>query len=106
MAELRHSSSLGSRAGSSPKKRDDTASPLIHDHRAENDDEGRIRHSFRDRDRPNWFNSPFFSDDPRVSQHSSKISFLLVLIIMIAAVISIFSIVNQLVSNAYIVTFF
>ncbi|KAJ0038965.1 hypothetical protein Pint_22847 [Pistacia integerrima] len=96
MAELRHSSSLGSRTGSSPMKRDDTASPLIHEHRADNDDEGRVRHSFRDRDRPNWFNFPFFSDDPRVSQHSSKISLFLVLFIILAAGISVFSIVNRL----------
>ncbi|KAL5759971.1 hypothetical protein ACOSP7_018474 [Xanthoceras sorbifolium] len=101
MAELRHSSSLGSRAGSSPMKRDDTASPLIHDHHtttaaAADDDGGRSRHSSRDRDRTIWSYFPFFIDDPRVSQHNSRISLFLVVFIIIAGLISVLSILNRL----------
>lgn len=98
MAELRHSSSLGARAGSSPMKRDDTASPLIHEHQADDDDDGRSRHPFRDRDRPIWSYFSFLSDDPRVFQHNSRISLFLVLFIVVVGVISVFSIVNHLVS--------
>ncbi|KAK1576210.1 hypothetical protein Q3G72_011913 [Acer saccharum] len=98
MAELRHSSSLGSRAGSSPMKRDDTASPLIHDHQniTTDDDDGRSRHPFRDRDRTIWSYFPFFIDDPRVSQHNSRISLFLVVFIIIAGLISVLSILNRL----------
>ncbi|KAJ4710989.1 O-fucosyltransferase family protein [Melia azedarach] len=96
MAELRHSSSLGARAGSSPMKRDDTASPLIHEHQADDDDDGRSRHPFRDRDRPIWSYFSFLSDDPRVFQHNSRISLFLVLFIVVVGVISVFSIVNHL----------
>ncbi|GKV23023.1 hypothetical protein SLEP1_g32813 [Rubroshorea leprosula] len=98
MAELRHSSSLGSRAATaSPKKRDEDASPLIHDQITDDD---HPRHIFRDRDRPFWSNfhclCPFLTDDPRVSQHSSKISLILLFIISVAGVISVFSIVHRL----------
>ncbi|KAF9603434.1 hypothetical protein IFM89_036135 [Coptis chinensis] len=56
MAELRHSSSLGSRASSSPKKRDDdsssTNSPLIiSENQLDDDDDDDNRHFSRDRDR-------------------------------------------------------
>ncbi|GFY88210.1 O-fucosyltransferase family protein [Actinidia rufa] len=47
MAEFRHSSSMGSRAVSSPRKRDDVASPLVPENLPD-DDGGRDRHS-RDR---------------------------------------------------------
>ncbi|OMO60280.1 GDP-fucose protein O-fucosyltransferase [Corchorus capsularis] len=97
MAELRHSSSsLGSRASSSPMKRDEDASPLIHDPQDDDDD----RHSFRDRDRSFWSQFsppfPFFKDDPRVSQHASRISLLVLLLVAIAGLISIFSILHRL----------
>lgn len=98
MAELRHSSSLGSRAGSSPMKRDDTASPLIHEQHADDDDDGRSRHLFRDRVRSIWSYFPFVSDDPRVSQQNSRISLCLALFVVVAGLISILSIVNHLVS--------
>lgn len=103
MAELRHSSSLGSRAGSSPMKRDDTASPLIHEQHADDDDDGRSRHLFRDRVRSIWSYFPFLSDDPRVSQQNSRISLCLALFVVVAGLISILSIVNHLVS--YLVLF-
>ncbi|GLT74602.1 hypothetical protein SLA2020_463900 [Shorea laevis] len=97
MAELRHSSSLGSRATTSPMKRDEDASPLIHDHNAVDD---HLRHTFRDRDRPFWSNfhswCPLFTDDPRVSHHGSRISFALLFIVAVAGVISVFSIVHRL----------
>ncbi|KAH9708603.1 protein PECTIC ARABINOGALACTAN SYNTHESIS-RELATED [Citrus sinensis] len=96
MAELRHSSSLGSRAGSSPMKRDDTASPLIHEQHADDDDDGRSRHLFRDRVRSIWSYFPFLSDDPRVSQQNSRISLCLALFVVVAGLISILSIVNHL----------
>lgn len=96
MAELRHSSSLGSRAGSSPMKRDDTASPLIHEQHADDDDDGRSRHLFRDRVRSIWLYFPFLSDDPRVSQQNSRISLCLALFVVVAGLISILSIVNHL----------
>ncbi|XP_021292722.1 uncharacterized protein At1g04910 [Herrania umbratica] len=101
MAELRHSSSsLGSRASSSPMKRDEDTSPLIHDHIPQDDDDDHPRHSVRDRDRSFWSQlqsfSPFFNDDPRVSQHGSRISLLLLLFVAIAGLISLFSILHRL----------
>ena len=104
MVELRHSSSsLGSRPSSSPKKRDEDDSPLIHDHVPRDDDDDHPRHSLRDRDRSFWSQIhsffPFFNDDPRVSQHASRISLLLLLFVAIAGFISIFSILHRLVRN-------
>lgn len=101
LAELRHSGSIGTRAASSPRKRDEDSSPLIHDHEPAND---HIRHSSRDRERPFWSHlshiiCPFLSDDPRVSQHSSKIYLLLLAILVMAGLGSVFSIVNRLVST-------
>ncbi|KAL4348013.1 hypothetical protein GQ457_17G001050 [Hibiscus cannabinus] len=104
MVELRHSgSSLGSRASSSPMKRDEDASPLIHDHISQDaDDEDHPRHTPRDRDRAFWFQThslfPFLNDDPRFSQHSSRISLLLLLLIAVAGLISVFSILQRLTS--------
>lgn len=110
MAELRHSSSLGSRASSSPMKRDGDSSPLIpdnhhhHHHQLDDDDhDDRDRHSSKDRDRPflsHHFHSlcPFFNDDSRVSPHTSRISLFFIFFLVLVALISIFSIVNKWVS--------
>ncbi|AES72149.2 putative GDP-fucose protein O-fucosyltransferase [Medicago truncatula] len=95
MAELRHSSSLGARATSSPMKRDGDSSPLIPDNDLSDD-----RHSPKDRDRPpcSHFHHlcSFFTDDPRVSLHNSKISIFLVSLLILAGVISVFTILNKL----------
>ena len=92
MAELRHSSSVGARASSSPMKRDEDASPLIHG--TTHDDDHR-HHFSRDRDRSFW---SFLSDDPRVfSLLNSKISLFLVAVFAIVGLISAFSIFNRLV---------
>lgn len=95
MAELRHSSSLGARATSSPMKRDGDSSPLIPDNDLSDD-----RHSPKDRDRPpcSHFHHlcSFFTDDPRVSLHNSKISIFLVSLLIIVGVISVFTILNKL----------
>lgn len=95
MAELRHSSSLGARATSSPMKRDGDSSPLIPDNDLSDD-----RHSPKDRDRPpcSHFHHlcSFFTDDPRVSLHNSKISIFLVSLLILVGVISVFTILNKL----------
>lgn len=104
MVELRHSISIGSRASSSPMKRDgDSSSPLIPDSQP-NDDEDHDRPSSKDRDRSFWYHChsicPFFSDDARFPPYNSRIwlFFLLFLLLLLAALISVFSIVNRLVS--------
>lgn len=106
MAELRHSSSLGSRASSSsPMKRDDDSSPLVPDSRPFDDDGDGGRHSSsRDRDRPLWSQlhslwPPHFSDDPRVAPRGSRIAIFLLLVVALVGLISIFSIVRHLVSG-------
>lgn len=102
MVELRHSSSIGSRATSSPMKRDDVSSPLFPDSQP-NDDDDHDRHASKDRDRPSWYNfqslCPFFSDDARVSPYNSRISLFFIFVIVLAGAISVFSIVNRLVST-------
>ncbi|XP_039069531.1 protein PECTIC ARABINOGALACTAN SYNTHESIS-RELATED-like isoform X2 [Hibiscus syriacus] len=100
MVELRHSSSsLGSRAASSPVKRDNDASPLIHDHFSPHA-EDHPRHSSRDRDRSFWWqiHSFFYSfkDDPRFSQRGSRISLFVLILVAIVGLISIFSILHRL----------
>ncbi|KAK8322463.1 hypothetical protein V6Z12_A12G168400 [Gossypium hirsutum] len=100
MVELRHpSSSLGSRVASSPMKRDEDTSPLIHDHFSQHV-EDHPRHSSRDRERSFWWQTysffPFSKDDPRFSQRGSRISLFLLLFVAIAGLISIFSILHQL----------
>lgn len=102
MAELRHSSSLGSRATSSPMKRDGESSPLVADSRPDDDDDG--RHSARDRDRGLWNHlhtlyTLHFADDHRVSPHYSRISVFLLVALALAVLISVFSIVSRLVSG-------
>ncbi|KAL6983791.1 hypothetical protein U1Q18_017166 [Sarracenia purpurea var. burkii] len=101
MAELRHSSSMGSRAVSSPRKRDDVASPLVPEDLPDDDDGGgRDRHP-RDRFRSFLSNfhslCPYFGDDSRFHPHNSKISLFLLVIILLAGLIAIFSVLNRLV---------
>ncbi|WJX33592.1 hypothetical protein P8452_21783 [Trifolium repens] len=97
MAELRHSSSLGSRATSSPMKRDAAAdsSPLIPENDISDD-----RHSPKDRDRPlcSHFHyvSSFFTDDPRVPFHNSRISIFITLLLILVGLISLFTILHKL----------
>ncbi|WJX39645.1 hypothetical protein P8452_27167 [Trifolium repens] len=98
MAELRHSSSsLGSRATSSPMKRDAAAdsSPLIPENDISDD-----RHSPKDRDRPlcSHFHyvSSFFTDDPRVPLHNSRISIFITLLLILVGLISLFTILHKL----------
>ncbi|KAJ8758866.1 hypothetical protein K2173_002645 [Erythroxylum novogranatense] len=97
MAELRHSSSLGGRASSSPMKRDGDVSPLIQD--SVHDDDDRRHHFSRDRDRPFWSSLIFsyFGDDPRFSLHSLRTPSLIVLAILVfAGLTSVYSIYNRL----------
>ena len=90
--ELRHSSSLGARASSSPMKRDEDASPPIHGTTHDDDDR---HHLSRDRDRSFW---SFVSDDPRVfSLLTSRISPILIAVFFIVGLISAFFIFNRLV---------
>ncbi|KAF5195079.1 O-fucosyltransferase, partial [Thalictrum thalictroides] len=103
MAELRHSSSIGSRASSSPMKRDEDTTPFIIPEDQPNDDDDDDddnRHSSRDRDRPFWHNFyNFFSDDTRVSLHHSnnnKISLALLSLLLLAGFISLPLIWNRL----------
>lgn len=99
MVELRHSSSIGSRAASSPLKRDDDASPFFPDNHQDDDDD-HDRHSSKDRDRPCWYNfqSICFNDDTRFSPHNSRIWLFFGLVLVLAGLIAVFSIVNRLVS--------
>ncbi|KAF5940049.1 hypothetical protein HYC85_021216 [Camellia sinensis] len=101
MAELRYASSMGNRAVSSPRKRDEISSPLVPETlpQGQDDDDGRDRHS---RDRVHFFFPnfqslcPYFGDDSRFHLHNSKISIFLLLLVLLAAFISIFSILNRL----------
>ena len=99
MAELRHSSSIGTRATPSPLKRDEDSSPFLPDNPTDHYD----RHSSRDRDRdrPFWSNfhsiCPYFSDEPRVSPHNYKISLFWILLVILVGFISISAILNGLV---------
>ncbi|XP_054822254.1 protein PECTIC ARABINOGALACTAN SYNTHESIS-RELATED isoform X1 [Prosopis cineraria] len=99
MAELRHSSSLGSRASSSPLKRDGDSSPLMPDNQLHDDDE-RDRHASKERDRPLFSHfqhlCPFFNDDARVSLHNSRISLFLFFLLVLVGLVTVFSIVNKL----------
>ncbi|XP_062158359.1 protein PECTIC ARABINOGALACTAN SYNTHESIS-RELATED [Alnus glutinosa] len=99
MVELRHSSSIGGRASSSPMKRDDVSSPMFPDSQP-NDDDDHDRHASKDRDRPSWYNfqslCPFLSDDARVSPYNSRISLFFLFVLVLAGAISVFSIVNRL----------
>ncbi|KAL0539055.1 hypothetical protein IC582_023231 [Cucumis melo] len=98
MVELRHSSSLGNRATSSPMKRDEDSSPLVPDRQSEDHDD-RDRHSIRDRSYSRLtFQSlcPYFGDDSRVSPYNSKISLFLVFLVVAAGLIAVISIVRRL----------
>ncbi|XP_077227342.1 protein PECTIC ARABINOGALACTAN SYNTHESIS-RELATED-like [Tasmannia lanceolata] len=98
MAELRYSSWIGSRASSSPVKREEDVLPLV----GEDETDEHDRHSLRGRDRASiWPFSFFFKDDIRVSpSHSNDISYkiflVLLSIILFAVLISIPSIWNRL----------
>jgi len=103
MAELRHSSSLGSRATNSPMKRDAIAvavggagdsSPLITESHLTDDDE-HDRHSSKERDR---HVCSFLNDDPRVSPHHSRISLFFTFLLILVGLVSVFTIFHKLVS--------
>src|SRR4051812_11122554 len=102
MAELRHSSSIGSRTTSSPMKRDAAgagdSSPLIPENDLSDDD----RHSPKDRDRPpcSHFHHlcSYFTDDHRVPLHNSKISIFFTLLLVLAGLLGLFTILHKLVS--------
>lgn len=106
MAELRHSSSIGARASSSPMKRDEDSSPLIPADglSSSDDDNARGRHSHKDRDRSfcSHFHSlcPFLADDSRVSYHPSRISLFFLLFLLLLASISIFSLFKHIVQSS------
>ncbi|KAM1402885.1 hypothetical protein ACFX2I_011560 [Malus domestica] len=95
MAELRHSISMGARATSSPMKRDEDSSPFISDTQPQDDDDGRGRPPFKDRDRPflSYFQSicPSISDD----SNSSRISLFIVIAVAILGLVSILAIVKR-----------
>nr|GMD96850.1 GDP-fucose protein O-fucosyltransferase protein [Ipomoea batatas] len=99
MAELRHSSSMGNRASQSPRKRDDVGfSPSLPGSPNADGDNYRGRHP-RDRIRSLLSTNlrsmfPLFAD--RSHLHSSKIFFLFGVVIVIAVMISAFSIFNRL----------
>ncbi|XP_010248690.1 PREDICTED: uncharacterized protein At1g04910 [Nelumbo nucifera] len=99
MVELRHSSSMGTRASSSPMKREEDTTPLVLKNQADDDEDDHDRHS-RDRDRPFCLGLqslfPYFSDETRVSLQHSKISLAVLPLILIAGLISIPSIWNRL----------
>ena len=101
MVELRHSTSLGNRATSSPMKRDEDSSPLVPDRQSEDDDD-RDRHSIRDRYYSRLsFQSlcPYFGDDARVSPYNSRISLFFVFLVVAGGLIAVFSIIKRLVSS-------
>ncbi|KAH1142981.1 hypothetical protein GYH30_033619 [Glycine max] len=95
MVELRHSSSLGSRASNSPMKCDTgDSSPLIPDNHLADDDE-HDQHSSKDRDR---HMCSFFTDNFRVSPHNSRIFLVFTFLLLLVGLVSIFTIFNNLVS--------
>lgn len=91
MAELRHSSSIGSRASSSPKKREEDTSPLIPEDHPDDDEDD--RHSSKERDKPFWHH---VFDETRVSPHHSRISLVLFSLCLLIGIISIPLIWNRL----------
>ncbi|CAI8598167.1 unnamed protein product [Vicia faba] len=100
MAELRHSSSIGSRTASSPMKRDSAgagdSSPLIPENDLSDDD----RHSPKDRDRPpcSHFHHlcSYFTDDHRAPFHNSRISMFFTLLLVLAGLLGLFTILHKL----------
>ena len=97
MAELRHSSSIGSRATASPMKRDDVTSPLAPEN-LPHDDDGRDRHS-RDRVRSLFSNfQSLYADETRPHSYNSKISLFVLILLILAGLLSLSSILNRLVS--------
>lgn len=113
MAELRHSSSIGSRVTASPRKRDDvvaSSSPLVPDSApnvGDDDDDYRGRYP-RDRFR-SFFSSHlqplfpfFFSDESRSHPHKFKISLFLLVVVILSLVVLISSVVHRLVRLHFI----
>nr|DAD30765.1 TPA_asm: hypothetical protein HUJ06_009616 [Nelumbo nucifera] len=90
---------MGTRASSSPMKREEDTTPLVLKNQADDDEDDHDRHS-RDRDRPFCLGLqslfPYFSDETRVSLQHSKISLAVLPLILIAGLISIPSIWNRL----------
>ncbi|KAH1203195.1 Protein PECTIC ARABINOGALACTAN SYNTHESIS-RELATED [Glycine max] len=70
------------------------SSPLIPDNHLANDNE-HDRHLSKDRDRHMCF---FFTDDPMVSPHNSRISLVFTLLLLLVGLVSHFTIFNNLVS--------
>lgn len=79
-------------------KRDEDSSPLVSDAQPLDDDDGRGRHPYKDRDRPllSHFQSlcPFLGDDTK----SSRISLCVLIIVALVGLVSIFAIVKRVVS--------
>ncbi|KAI3452660.1 hypothetical protein Pfo_009324 [Paulownia fortunei] len=104
-AELRHSSSIGSRATPSPSASAVASSPLSSDYHStaatDDDDNGRDRYP-RDRSFRSYFQPflphYFFPNDDlyRPHPHRSKISILILVAVVFAAVISVSSVVKRL----------
>lgn len=98
LAELRHSSSVGSRASSSPMKRDEDSSPLFAENQPDDDD----RHTSRERERSFWsylqLTCPYFSEESRFSLFFTRTSLLILFIVIITGLFSISSIWKSLVS--------
>lgn len=96
LAELRHSSSVGTRASSSPMKRDEDSSPLFAENQPDDDD----RHTSRERERSFWsylqLTCPYFSEESRFSLFFTRTSLLILFIVIITGLFSISSIWKSL----------
>lgn len=97
MAELRRSISMGARGTSSPMKRDEDSSPLMSDTQPVDDEDGRGRHPYKDRDRP--FFSHFQSICPSIGDdaNSSRILLVVVIVVALLGLVSILAIVKRVV---------
>lgn len=103
LRELRHSSSLGNRASSSPRKnpqqqqqRDDDNSPLLSDSDDVADGSGHARSS-RDHRPPFFLWSYLFPEDSRGSSSPSKLSLFLIIFLVVAGFVSVSSLIRRLV---------
>ncbi|KNA25707.1 hypothetical protein SOVF_003280 [Spinacia oleracea] len=102
LRELRHSSSLGNRASSSPRKnpqqqqqRDDDNSPLLSDSDDVADGSGHARSS-RDHRPPFFLWSYLFPEDSRGSSSPSKLSLFLIIFLVVAGFVSVSSLIRRL----------
>ncbi|KAL8208245.1 hypothetical protein R6Q57_007657 [Mikania cordata] len=100
MAELRHSTSIGSRATSSPRKRDDVTSPLSSDNHLpqynDHHDGGRDRHP-RDRFRSLFSNHfQLLDDSARVYSRNFKILVFFITILAFAGMFTVYSVISHL----------